>query len=419
MQRLSFLLLAALLMAFSQNTFAQSPEQKDKAVYVTDPPSYYRSTILKGIESYKNKDKKEKPRRYFKVDLSGKTLPTDPQEYNQVWHTKPISQGRTGTCWCFSTTSFYESEVKRVSGKEVKLSELYTVYWEYVERARYFVQNRGKMFFGEGSETNAVARMMGKYGIVPWESYTGRKDGQDWHDHSAMYGEMKAYLNGVKERNAWNEEEVVATVRSIMDHHMGTPPTSVTVDGKTMTPQEYLKNELGLKTDEYVDFMSLMEKPYWKQVEYDVPDNWWNSEAYYNIPLGDFVSGMKASLQAGYSFAIGGDVSEAGMVTSQGVAVVPTFDIPSEYIDENARQFRFTNGSTTDDHAMHVVGFKEVDGDTWFLVKDSGSGSRNCGEGCKSFGYYFFHEDFVKLKMMNFTVHKSAVKDILRKINRS
>jgi bleomycin hydrolase len=65
---------------------------------------------------------------------------------------------------------------------------------------------------------------------------------------------------------------------------------------------------------------------------------------------------------------------------------------------------------------MHLVGYYEVNGKTWFLIKDSGSGSRNCGEGCKTFGYYFFHEDFIKLKMMTFTIHKDAVKEVLKKM---
>jgi bleomycin hydrolase len=95
-----------------------------------------------------------------------------------------------------------------------------------------------------------------------------------------------------------------------------------------------------------------------------------------------------------------------------GVAVVPSFDIPSSYIDENARQFRFANGTTGDDHGVHIVGHTEKDGKDWYLIKDSGAGSRNNSHP----GYYFFHEDFVKLKMLGFMVHKSAVPDIVSKL---
>jgi len=50
---------------------------------------------------------------------------------------------------------------------------------------------------------------------------------------------------------------------------------------------------------------------------------------------------------------------------------------------------------------------------SWYLIKDSGSGSRN-GE---NKGYYFYHEDYVKLKIMTFTVHKDAARDILKKMH--
>ncbi|MBT3622096.1 MAG: peptidase C1, partial [Flavobacteriales bacterium] len=49
-----------------------------------------------------------------------------------------------------------------------------------------------------------------------------------------------------------------------------------------------------------------------------------------------------------------------------------------------------------------------------FLIKDSGSGARNGNFP----GYYFYHEDFVKLKMMTFTIHKDAVKETLDKFNK-
>jgi bleomycin hydrolase len=117
---------------------------------------------------------------------------------------------------------------------------------------------------------------------------------------------------------------------------------------------------------------------------------------------------IKESIRAGYTVAIGGDVSEAGLDSHAEVAVIPSFDIPSEYIDQYARQFRIDNKTTEDDHGIHLVGYLEKDGKDWYLIKDSGSGSRN---GANK-GYYFYTEDFVKLKMLSFTVHK----DIFRKL---
>lgn len=388
--------------------FAQQP--KDKAIYIEYKSPFWEE-IKKGINDYQQE--KREPFKWFKLDPSGWTLPQSVDEFTTVWCNQPVSQGRTGTCWCFSTTSYYESEIFRLTKKKIKLSELYTVYWEYVEKAREYVRTRGKSFFGQGSETNAVARMMKKYGIVPLQAYNGMQEGQKFHDHKAMFEEMTNYLHSVKKNNAWNEESVITTIKSILNHYIGEPPSEINVAGKSMTPLEYMKNVTGINPDDYVNFMSLMEKPYWTKAEYKVPDNWWRSEDYYNVPLDDFVAAIKKAVKKGYSLSIGGDVSESGFLSEYDVAVVPSYDIPSDYIDENARQLRFNNKSTTDDHAIHLVGYKEDEkGDTWFLIKDSGSGSRTG----KNKGYYFFHEDYVKLKIMTYTVHKDAVKDLLKKI---
>ncbi|MGZ5282172.1 MAG: C1 family peptidase [Bacteroidia bacterium] len=394
-------------------TFAQ---EKTKAQFREPQPGYYQNTIQKGLKEAEAL--KEKP-KYFKADYSGMNLPTNPEEYKQNWHQKPISQGVTGTCWCFSTTSFYESEIKRISGQEIKLSEMYPVYWDYVERAKYFVQNRGNMTFGEGSETNAVAKLFKKYGAVPADAYKGNPNNLPFFNHEPMVKELESYLKSVKERNAWNEDEVVATTKSILNHHMGVPPTSVTVNGKQYTPLQYVDKVLKLNMDKYVNFMSLMQVPFYETGEYKVPDNWWRSKDYNNVPATDFMAALKTAVNKGYTVSIGGDVSEAGLDGQTQVAMIPTFDIPSEYIDDNARQFRFSNGTSTDDHAMHLVGYKEVDGKTWFLVKDSGAGSRNCGESCSKFGYFFMHEDYIKLKMMTLTVNEDAVKEILQKMKKS
>jgi len=57
------------------------------------------------------------------------------------------------------------------------------------------------------------------------------------------------------------------------------------------------------------------------------------------------------------------------------------------------------------------VGYMEKDGVDWYLIKDSAAGSRNTGDQ----GYYFYHKDYVKLKMMDFMVHKDAVENLLKK----
>jgi bleomycin hydrolase len=166
---------------------------------------------------------------------------------------------------------------------------------------------------------------------------------------------------------------------------------------------------INIDFNDYIDLLSLMEKPYGQFVLYPVEDNWWKSEEYYNIPLDPFMAVLKNAVRRGYSVAIGGDVSEAGYYSYAKAAVVPTFDIPSDYIDEHARQFRFSNKSTTDDHGVHIVGHLEKNGEDWFLIKDSGSGSRNRPDE----GYYYYHEDYIKLKMMDLLVHKDVLKGIV------
>lgn len=393
-----------------QEAFAQQ-ERRDKGSIQEYKNEFY-DQIKKELK--KSSEEKENPKRIFKMNFAGIDLPDTVTQFTRFWHNAPISQGRTGTCWSFSTTSYFESEIHRLTKQEIKLSEMFTVYWEYVEKARRFVRERGNSEFGEGSEANAVTRIWEMYGIVPEEAYPGKAADQKFHDHKQMFSEMKSYLESIKENNDWNEEHAIMTIKSIMDHYIGIPPVTIEVTGKKMTPKEYLAKVVKLSLDDYIDFMSLMEKPYYEKVEYVVPDNWWHSEDYYNIPLDDFMMIVNRAIRKGYTLCIGGDVSEAGYYPQKDVAMVPTFDIPADFIDEYARQFRFSNKSTTDDHGIHLVGYLEKDGKDWYLIKDSGSGSRNG----RNPGYYFYHEDYVKLKMMDIMVHRSIVKDVLKKFKK-
>lgn len=403
-----------IIMSLSLSVLAQ---KQDKAIFKEYAPNYFMKMILQDNSQVEESlSEKQMDKRFF-MDHSDLKLPNKLNLYkdNTQWHTPTLSQGRAGTCWCFSTTSFYESELKRLYGKEIKLSEIYTVYWEYVEKARRVVKERGNSLFAEGSEGNAVARLYKMYGTVPFSIYSGLIDGKKHHDHTAMVGEMDAFLKSLNTSNAWNEEQVLATIKNILNDYLGTPPSSFKYEGKQYTPQSFLKDYLKLDMDDYVEILSYKQEPYWQQVEYKVPDNWWHSKDYYNVPLDDFMKAVKSAIDAGYTMSIGGDVSEAGFSRETNVALIPSFDIPSEFIDENARQFRFSNKTTTDDHGMHLVGITSFEGSDYYLIKDSSSGSRQIDSKSPEFGYYFFHEDYIKLKMMGFTIHKDAVKDLMKK----
>jgi bleomycin hydrolase len=399
---------------FAISVFAQ---KKDKAVFEEYKAGFYQNFILKDVSAVEEKLNPEKKEKKFMMDHSGLELPNKVDLYKREWANPVISQGNAGSCWAYSTVSMYESEVKRLQNKEVKLSEIYVVYWEYVEKARRFVEKRGESLFDQGSEGNAVARIFKQYGVVPINVYSGLINERKYHSHDAMFDEMIGYLNSVKDNNAWNEEIVLETIKNIMNHHIGVPPTEFAMDGKKFTPKSYLNDYLKINPDDYVEILSYKQEPYWRQVEYKVPDNWWHNKDYYNIPLDLYMELIKKAIKEGYTMSIGGDVSESGFSRETQVALVPTYDIPSEYIDEDSRQFRFSNQTTTDDHGMHLVGYLEKEGVVWYLIKDSSSGSRNNDHNAPEFGYYFFHEDYVKLKMMGFTIHKDAVKDLLKKFN--
>jgi bleomycin hydrolase len=353
------------------------------------------------------------------MDFSGITRPSSIEEFKPLFHLPPVQQGNTGTCWSFATTSLFESELKRLHGLEVKLSEMHTVYWEYVEKTRRYIREHGNSALGEGSEPNAVILRMKQYGAVresdypgfPAESNAAAPAGRS-HDHAGLFAEFRACLQGFRDRGEWDEAKAIAEVRSILDRHLGRPPETISIEGKPYTPREYLDKVLRLPLDDYVAFISFKYLPFHTLGEYKVPDNWWHSRDYHNVPLDEFYGAIVGALSKGFTVALAGDISEPGNNGPNDVAVIPSFDIARSAIDQDSREFRFANRTSTDDHVLHVVGWeKRADGE-WLLLKDSW---RTAWLG-QFKGYFFYRDDYVKLKMLTFLVHKDAVADILAKL---
>jgi bleomycin hydrolase len=66
-----------------------------------------------------------------------------------------------------------------------------------------------------------------------------------------------------------------------------------------------------------------------------------------------------------------------------------------------------------------MVGYmKDKNGNYWYLIKDSSSGSRSVDPNSGEFGYYFFSEPYVKLKIMDLMVHKDLLKPYMKKFKK-
>jgi len=357
------------------------------------------------------KEKNKALEKDLQSDMAGVYPPLSPAACKPVFHFPPVAQYNTNTCWSFAATSYYESEITRLSGKKIKLSEMWTVYFEYLEKVRRFVRERGASLVAEGGESNAINRIWKANGIVPAAAYPGFVAGREKLDHARLIDEIGAFLDYVKSNNLWNEQDVLDHVTVILSKHLGAPPSRFVFNGREMTPLEFLKNETPLNMDDYVDVMSTSYYPFYTFQEFAVPDNWWHSKDYLNLPLADWYGLILKAIKAGYSVGIGGDVSEPGKLGFQDVCFIPSFDIPAAYINQDVREDRIANETTGDDHGIHLVGYSRVKGHDWFLIKDSGRSAR----WGRHEGYYFFRGDYVKLKMLTFTVHKDILKNILPK----
>jgi len=347
--------------------------------------------------------------REVRFDFVGIEKPHSLASFQTVFHFPPVRQFNTGHCWCFSTTSFFESEVYRQTGRKLRLSEMYTVYYEFLEKARRYVQERGDSFFHRGSEGNAVMLVWRKHGVVPASAYAGVLTPEGRHDDEAMVAEMRAYLAHIKENEIYDEELVLASLRLIMDRHMGRPPERFVFDDTELTPAQFLADVLKLNLDDYVCVMSTLAHPFHEYAEYEVEANWWHSRDYYNVPLDEFYQILKHAIENGYTVRLNGDITEPGHNGFEDAAIIPAFDIPRQYIDQDAREFRIFTGATSDDHDVHLVGWTTVGDCDWFLVKDS-YGLAQLGE---FRGYLFYREDYIKLKTLTYVVHKDAVRAVI------
>ena len=121
---------------------------------------------------------------------------------NQVKTTPVKSQGRSGTCWAFATTSFVETELLRMGFDEIDLSEMFTVRHKLLPMAEKYVRYHGSANFGDGGQAHDLLNVIDKYGFVTEEAYSGKNIGLEIHNHGEMTTVLKAMLDAVLKKKS-------------------------------------------------------------------------------------------------------------------------------------------------------------------------------------------------------------------------
>ena len=332
------------------------------------------------------------------------------------------NQNQTSTCWSFSALSFFESEIARLGkGKDLNLSEMFVVRKAYPMKAQNFIRMHGKNNLGEGGGFPDVLAVIKKYGMVPEDVYTGKKNVNEPHNHGLLEKTLQGILAPAADASTQkiDYEFMMANVESVCDNFLGKIPEKFDYKGKSYTPQTYAQ-ATGIVPDDYVLITSYTHHPYYEKFVLEVPDNWgW--EKVYNLPLNELQESMSYAIANGYTFGWAADVSEKGFLFKDGVAVVPEkpYDQMNEIdklslgikphkqltITPEIRQKAFDDYDTQDDHGMHAIGtVKDQNGTLYYTIKNSWGTKRN-----ECDGYFYASESYMLYKTTSLMLHKKAL----------
>lgn len=352
------------------------------------------------------------------------------------------NQNRSGTCWDYSTLSFFESEILKATGKTYDLCESFVANKTYMDRAIQVVRFHGDCEFAQGGSAYDVLHCIQNYGICPENAmpFPGSLYGDSLNNFNEFFSILTPYVMAIAKSTskkltpAWRNG-----FQGVLDAYLGKCPENFVYQGKTYTPKTFAAS-LGLNWNDYVTFTSYTHHPFWTQFAVEVQDNW-RFPLSWNVPIEEISKIIDNAIMNGYTVAWGGDVSEDGF-TRDGLAymydtkklesmegsdmarwlklskaekknIVDSLGVNAPEIKptQKQRQERFDNWELTDDHGMLIYGIaKDQNGKEYYMVKNS------WGETGEYKGIWYMTKTFIVANTMDFMINKNAVpKDIRKK----
>ena len=350
-------------------------------------------------------------------------------------------QNRSGTCWDYSTLSFFEAEILKATGKKMDLCESFVANKTYMERAIQVVRYHGDCQFSQGGSAEDVLSVLKNHGICPEEAmpFPGSLYGDSLNNFNEFFALLEPYVNAVAKSTAKKiSNQWKVGMQGILDAYLGQCPEKFTYEGKEYTPKTFVQS-LGIDLNDYVSITSYTHHPFYTGFAVEVQDNW-RFPLSYNLPLDEMMQVIDNAVEQGYTIAWGGDVSEEGF-TRQGLAyAIDTkateslagsdmakwlkmsaakkhnlidslgCTVPEIVPTQELRQERFDNWELTDDHGMLIYGTaKDQNGREYYMVKNS------WGETGDYKGTWYMTKTFIAANTMDFLVNKNAIPKAIRK----
>ena len=352
-------------------------------------------------------------------------------------------QNRSGTCWDYSTLSYFESEILKATGKTYDLCEAFVANKTYMDRAVQVVRLHGDCQFSQGGSAYDVLHVLKNQGICPEDAmpFPGSLYGDSLNNFNEFFGQLEPYVAGIAKSTANKiSSQWKVGLQGILDAYLGQCPEKFTYEGKEYTPKSFAAS-LGLNFDDYITITSYSHHPYYTQYAVEVQDNWRNPLSW-NLPMEDMARILENAVMNGYTVAWGGDVSEPGF-TRKGLAyfvdtkkaeglsgsdmarwlklspakrtnLIDSLGCKVPELEPTAeqRQQRFDNWELTDDHGMLIFGIaKDQHGKEYYMVKNS------WGETGDYKGIWYMTKNYIVANTMDFMVNKNAIPaDILQKM---
>ena len=352
------------------------------------------------------------------------------------------NQARSGTCWNYSTLSFFEAEILKKSKKTYDLCEMFICNKNYMDRAIVKVRMHGDAQFSQGGSAYDVLAVMKNYGICPEEAMPlpGTMYGDTLNNFNQFFEVMEPYVNAVAHSSAKTLNPAWKNgLQGILDAYLGKCPEEFTYEGKKYTPKSFAES-LGLDFDDYVSITSFTHYPFYTEFPVEVQDNW-RQPGSWNLPIEEVEKVIDNAIEQGYTIAWGGDVSEDGF-TRQGLALLYDagnadqtgsdmahwlklsatekmnkikelgVNLVESEVTQEKRQEEYDNWTLTDDHGMLIYGIaKDQTGREYYMVKNS------WGVTGEYDGTWYMSKNFILAKLMDFMINKNAIpKDIRKKL---